>query len=80
MATSGTETKLYMIYDLDNGKTASISLAAPKDDLTGAQVKAVMDEAVANKVIMVGTALVSAVKDAYVQTISKTDLDVTATA
>lgn len=76
MATKTTHNKaLYMVFELSNGKSLTVSLVRPKEDITSEDVAPVMQYAVDNDVFRVGTASVVAAKDAYVRDTTKLDLN-----
>ena len=74
--TNVTSTKrLYMVFELSNGKDLTVSLLNPKSNLTSEDVAPVMQEAVTNEVFQYKDAAVTAAKDAYVRAVTKTDLN-----
>ena len=76
MATKTTTTKaLYMVFQLDNGKTFTLSLKQPKDEISSEDVAPVMQMAVTKNVFLVGTARVTAAVDAYIRDTTKLDLN-----
>lgn len=76
MATKETTTKaLYMVWKLDNGKNFTLSLKAPRSDISSEDVAPVMQSAITNNVFLVGTARVVEAVDAYVRNTTKLDLN-----
>ena len=65
-----TTKKLYMEWELDNGKTHTVSIPDPKTTLTANDVRPVMQQAVTNDLFRVGTAGVTTITDAYVREIT----------
>jgi hypothetical protein len=58
---------LKMILSLANGKSTTFSLAAPRADLTEAEVTDVLEEIITKKALIVGGSYVEAVKRIYIQ-------------
>ena len=58
---------LKMIMALENGKSTTISLAAPRADLTEAEVTAVLTDIIAQKGFVIGGSPVAAIKRIYIQ-------------
>lgn len=75
MATNKQDKYLYMEFGLDNGKTATIRLKDPKEDLAGNDVKPIMETIVEQEALLVGTALATSVSDAYIKTTDTVDID-----
>ena len=67
--------QLFMVWKLNNGKNFTVSLKAPKDEITSEDVAPVMQYAVENNVFLVGTARVTEAVDAYVRDTTKLDLN-----
>lgn len=65
---------LKMIFQTEAGKTATLSLAEPKDGLTKAEVQTALDEMVEKKAITVGGAPITGVKDFYVLSSERSEL------
>ena len=65
---------LKMIFQTEAGKTATLSLAEPKDGLTKAEVQTALDEMVAKQAITVGGAPITGVKDFYVLSSERSEL------
>ena len=57
---------LKLIFKLDNEKTATCSLADPREDLTAAEVQLVASDIIAQQALMVGDSYPIAVKDTYI--------------
>lgn len=62
---------LKMIFSLPGGKTTTLSLASPREDLTAAEVTEALDEVIAKKAITVGGVPVEAVQRVYVQDVEE---------
>lgn len=65
---------LKMIFNLDNGKTTILSLAAPRTDLVADEVKAFATEVVDNAAILVDGAKATALKKAYIQDVEEKEI------
>ena len=65
---------LKMVFAVGDAKTATLSLAEPKDGLTKAEVQTALDEMVAKQAIMVGGAPITGVKDFYVLSSERSEL------
>ncbi|SDP42099.1 DUF2922 domain-containing protein [Selenomonas ruminantium] len=61
---------LKMILTLENGKSTTLSLADPREDITNAEVMEALDEIIAKKAISVSGSPVTAVKRIYVQDVA----------
>ncbi|BAL81973.1 hypothetical protein SELR_02650 [Selenomonas ruminantium subsp. lactilytica TAM6421] len=61
------KTTLKMILTLENGKTTTLSLAEPREDLTNAEVTEALDEIISKKAISAGGSPAAAIKRIYVQ-------------
>lgn len=62
-------TKLYLVFDLDNGKTMTLAVPNPKDDIVAADINPVAAQLVADEIFLVNEAKITAIKDAYVRTV-----------
>ncbi len=62
---------LKMILSLAGGKTTTLSLPAPRADLTTAEVTAALDEIITKKAITVNGAPVEAIQRVYVQDVAE---------
>ncbi len=65
---------LNMRFTLSNGKTTTLSLAQPKDDLDRATVEPVMQNIVDKEALMVKEATPAAIKAAILREVSETKL------
>ena len=65
-----TET-LKMTFNLEDGKTASVSLASPKENITAEDVKPVMENIVAKEALLVKGKKAVEIKDAVVRRIEE---------
>ena len=65
---------LNMRFLLDNGKTTTMGLAQPKDNLTRAQVEPVMQAVLDASAISVNGALAVAMKSAAIREVTATKL------
>lgn len=65
---------LKMVFAVGDAKTATLSLAEPKDGLTKAEVQTALDEMVAKGAIVVGGAPITGVKDFYVLSSERSEL------
>ena len=65
---------LKMVFAVGDAKTATLSLAEPKDVLTKAEVQTALDEMVAKQAITVGGAPITGVKDFYVLSSERSEL------
>jgi hypothetical protein len=59
--------KLNMVFKTDEGKEVTIVLPDPKDDLTKAQVVAVMDQIIAKEIFTSNKGKLSTVVDAIIK-------------
>lgn len=66
--------KLKMVFTLDNGKTTTLSLANPREDVEAADVQAFATEVVANSAIIVSGAKATALKKAYIQNVEDKEI------
>lgn len=62
-------TKLYLVFSLDNGKTLTLAVPNPKDDIVAADINPAAAQLVADEIFLVNEAKVTAIKDAYVRTV-----------
>ena len=67
-------TTLRMTFNLDNGKTKTYALLAPKDDLTAEQVSTVMGSMVDKSAVVSSGALLTSAKSALVRKVEDTVL------
>ena len=65
---------LKMTFTLENGRTSTISLAQPKDDLAREDVEPVMQSIVDKKAILVGLAKPTEIKGAIVEEVNRTQI------
>ena len=65
---------LKMIFNLDNQKTTTFSLADPKTGLTADEIRGVADDIVARKAFVVNDAFPASLKRAYIQDTSVQNL------
>lgn len=65
---------LKMVFAVGDAKTATLSLAEPKDGLTKAEVQTALDEMVAKKAITVGGAPITGVKEFYILSSERSEL------
>jgi len=65
---------LEMVFNLDNGKELTISLAGPKEDLTAETVASVMSSMITKNAINYNGAALESAKTAYVKEVKKTIL------
>ena len=65
---------LKMTFTLENGKTSTMNLAAPKDDLTREDVEPFMQNIVDKDALIVGLAKATEIKGAIVEEVNKTQL------
>lgn len=65
---------LKMVFAVGDAKTATLSLAEPKDGLTKAEVQTALDEMVAKQVIKVGGAAITGVKEFYILSSERSEL------
>jgi len=66
--------KLNMVFKTDEGKEVNIALPDPKDDLTKAQVVAVMDQIIAKEIFISTKGKLSAVVDAIIKSTDEVSL------
>jgi hypothetical protein len=62
---------LKMIMSLENGKSTTLSLAAPRPDLTAADVTAFLTEVIAKQAIVVNGSPVTAIKKIYIEDVDE---------
>ncbi|MCR5757753.1 MAG: DUF2922 domain-containing protein [Selenomonas sp.] len=65
---------LVMKFKLENGKSSTISITSPKEDLTGAEVTAAANEMVTKQAFMVGGSPLAALEQAFIRTVEETEL------
>lgn len=65
---------LNMRFTLENGKTTTVSLAQPKDDLTRANVEPVMQAVVDKQAIRVKEATATGIKGAVIREVNETKI------
>ncbi len=65
---------LNMRFALLNGKTTTMSLAAPRDDLAREDVEPAMQSIVDKQAIVVSDSPVAAIKDAVIREVNETQL------
>ncbi len=65
---------LKMTFNLDNGKTSTMNLAQPKNDLTREDVEPFMQNIVDKDALIVGLAKATEIKGAIVEEVNKTQL------
>ena len=65
---------LNMRFTLENGKTTTLALAQPKDDLTSEDVKPVMQSIVDKQAIRVQEANATEAKSAVIREVNETKL------
>lgn len=65
---------LKMTFTLENGKTSTMNLAAPKDDLAREDVEPFMQNIVDKDALIVGLAKATEIKGAIVEEVNKTQL------
>ncbi|MBQ2087745.1 DUF2922 family protein [Selenomonas sp. AE3005] len=62
---------LKMIMSLENGKSTTLSLTAPRQDLTAADVTAFLTEVIAKQAIVVNGSPVTAIKKIYIEDVDE---------
>ncbi|MBE6097607.1 MAG: DUF2922 domain-containing protein [Schwartzia succinivorans] len=65
---------LKMTFNLEDGKTTSISLASPKEGITAEEVKPVMENIITKEAILVKGQKAVSIKDAVVRTVEERKL------
>ena len=65
---------LKMTFNLDNGKTSTMNLAQPKNDLTREDVEPFMQNIVDKDALIVGLAKATEIKGAIVEEVNKTQI------
>lgn len=58
---------LKMILELENGKSTTLSVLEPREDITATEVTEALDEIIAKKAISAGGSPVKAIKRIYIQ-------------
>lgn len=71
---SGTSKKLYLEFTLDNGNLLTLTVNNPKDDITADDIRPVMQNIVSKHAFVSGTAVPSAISDAYLRTTETTNI------
>ena len=71
----GTTNTLYMVLNMDNGKTHTVKLANPKPDLTELTAHNAMNTIIQKEALLVGTAKAQSINEAYRYTVKKEELD-----
>lgn len=66
--------KLSMVFKTDEGKEVAIALPDPKDDLTKAQVVAVMDQIIAKEIFISTKGKLTTVVDAIIKSTDEVSL------
>lgn len=74
MGVISTSNTLKLVFSLENGKTNTLSLKDPKDNLTMTAVADVAETMVTKEFIIVGGSPVAYLKEAYTETVTKNDL------
>ena len=59
------------LSDLENGKSTTLSLTAPRQDLTAADVTAFLTEVIAKQAIVVNGSPVTAIKKIYIEDVDE---------
>lgn len=65
---------LKIVFNLENGKTSTVSLLNPKTDLAADEVKAFATDAIDNETIIVDGSKVVALKKAYISTVEEKEI------
>ena len=65
---------LKIVMNLENGKTSTITVAHPREDVAAADINAFIDAAVASKAFLVDGSPVIGVKKAYLQSVDDTSI------
>ncbi|SHK49214.1 Protein of unknown function [Selenomonas ruminantium] len=65
------KTTLKMILALANGKTTTLSLPAPREDLTTAEVTEALNTLIAKKAITAGGSPIEAIQRVFVQDVAE---------
>lgn len=65
---------LKIVFNLENGKTSTLSLLNPKNDLGADEVKAFATDAIDNETIIVDGSKVVALKKAYISTVEEKEI------
>lgn len=65
---------LKIVFNLENGKTSTLNLLNPKNDLGADEVKAFATDAIDNETIIVDGSKVVALKKAYISTVEEKEI------
>ena len=65
---------LKMVFTLDNDKTSTFSLLAPKTGLTLAEVMEVSEAMLAKEALVVGGSPIAELKDCYIESYERVEL------
>lgn len=72
--------RLEMLFTTEGGRSATVALADPKDGLTGAQVKTVMDTIIAKNIFTAPSGNLASIRGARIVDRQVTEVDLNATA
>lgn len=67
--------KLYLVWELDNGRDFTLAISDPKDQLAGATVKPIMQTAITDNIFTVEGAKVTTAKDAYYREVTTSKIN-----
>lgn len=67
--------KLYLVWELDNGRDFTLALSDPKDMLAGATIKPIMQTAIDKSMFTVDGAKTTTAKDAYYREVTTTKIN-----
>lgn len=70
-----TTSNLKMVFALDNDRSHTLSIANPKANLTLSEVTEVSETLLAREAIIVGGSAIASLTNAYIETVTKTDLE-----
>lgn len=73
--TKGTTSTLYLVFNMDSGKTHNITLKNPKPDLTELTAHNAMNTIIQKNALLVGTAKASTINEAYSRKVTTAELD-----
>lgn len=65
---------LKIVFNLENGKTSTLNLLNPKNDLGADEVKAFATDAIDNETIIVDGSKVASLKKAYISTVEEKEI------
>ena len=65
---------LKIVFNLQDAKTKTYSIADPKDGLTAAEVETAADEMRTKEFVLSGGVTASELKDAYIQNVERIEL------